>query len=156
MGALASLTVLAALAGCKGKPKTYETRMDLLQVQRLGQDETNPSVIDLEMRFADCPGDARKLVRGDKAFASCIAGVKAGDKLEATVVHAWNAERGNYRSDITKLGACPLAIDPKDEANYEMTQVCTDLKATGLPVGVRCDRTRPDELLTKCPWLRRK
>jgi hypothetical protein len=95
------------------------------------------------------------LIRADKAFAECAGPLKAHDKLPATVTLAWNAERGAYRSEIVKLGACAVKVDPKEEANYEMVQVCTDLQATGATVGVHCDRTRPKDLVAKCPWLRR-
>jgi hypothetical protein len=32
---------------------------------------------------------------------------------------------------------------------------CTEVKASGSVVGVRCDRMRTPELIAKCPWLRR-
>lgn len=146
--------VAAVIAGCHDKPQSYETTVDVLHVQRFGQSSA-PGIMDLELRFSDCPGDARRVVRLDKAFSQCIGQVKAGEKLSATMSHAWSAERGGYRSDLVKLGKCPVKLDPKEEANYEMVQVCTDLEVTGANVGVHCDRSRPPELLNKCPWFRR-
>jgi hypothetical protein len=48
-----------------------------------------------------------------------------------------------------------VKLDAKDEANYQTYENCSDVKATGLTVGVRCERTRSEELLNACPWLRR-
>ncbi len=152
--ALAWLALGACALGCSGKPVTYETKVQVVQVQRFGS-QGGPGLMDLELKFSDCPGDARRVVRADKTFTQCIGAIKAGDQIPATVSHAWNAERGNYRADFTKIGACAIKPDPKEEANYELVQVCTDLQATGVTVGVHCDRTRPKELVAKCPWLRR-
>lgn len=151
--------VLAAIAvsplGCT-KAETYTTTVEIVHVQRFGSDPKVPGLIDLELRFPDCGADAQRLVRLDKKFSECAAGIKAGDKLPANLTLSWNSERGSYRADFTKIGACDAKADPKDEANYEMVQVCTDLMATGSAVGVHCDRTRPPSLLAKCPFLRRK
>lgn len=149
------LVLVVGLVGCE-KTQTFETTVEVLQVQRFGQDPKAPGLMDLELRYAECPGDARRLVRADKAFSACIGPVKAGDKLPTKVTLAWNAERGSYRSDLLQVGSCAIKVDPKEDANYESVQVCKDLVATGATVGVRCDRTRPAELVAKCPWLRRK
>jgi len=71
-------------------------------------------------------------------------------------VTSYQSDRGVYRADLTRLGDCTLKQDPKDDANYEMVQTCSDIVATGAVVGVRCDRTRSKELVVKCPWLRRR
>ncbi len=117
--ALAWLALGACALGCSGKPVTYETKVQVVQVQRFGS-QGGPGLMDLELKFSDCPGDARRVVRADKTFTQCA-----------------------------------IKPDPKEEANYELVQVCTDLQATGVTVGVHCDRTRPKELVAKCPWLRR-
>jgi hypothetical protein len=143
--------MVTAVLGCHGKAREYTTTVELLQVQRFA----TASVMDIELKYAECPGDARAVLRADKAFGQCIGPVKAGDKLPATVKHAWSAERASYRGEITKIGACELKIDPKEEANYEMVQVCSDLEATGVVVGVHCERSRPAALIKKCPWLQR-
>lgn len=111
--------------------------------------------MDLELKYAECPGRARKLIRGNKEFAKCALGFKAGDKLPVDVAMKYNSERGSYRSDITRIGPCSIQVDSKDEANYEAIENCTEIKATGLSVGVRCNRQRDEALLAKCPWLRR-
>lgn len=151
--------VLAALAmACMActKPETYTTTIQIVHVQRFGSDPKAPSLMDVELTFPDCGADVRRLVRLDKKFSECAQSLKAGDKLPANLTLSWNSERGSYRADVTKIGACDAKADPKDEANYEMVQVCRDLQATGATVGVHCDRTRPPALLAKCPFLRRK
>jgi hypothetical protein len=138
--------------GCD-KPKHFTTNMEVLQVQRFGQDPKAPSLMDFELKFSDCPGDVRKIVRADKAFSQCGGNIKKGDKIEAEIVF-YQTEK-NTRSDVVRLGDCPLQFDPKDEANYETVQNCHEVLATGAAVGVHCDKTRNKELVQKCPWLRR-
>lgn len=136
-------------------PKTFDATIEIVQVQRFGSEAKGTSVMDLELRYPDCPGEARRVIRTDKKFAECIGKPKAGDKLPAKIRSAWSSERGAWRSEVTKIGDCDLKVDPKEEANYETVQVCTDIASTGATVGVHCDRTRPKELIAKCPWLRR-
>lgn len=148
------VAALVALPACN-KPKQYQTTVEVLKVRRFGQDP-KASVTELELKFAECPGEAHKVLRADKSFAECGARIQRGDKLPVDVVLSYSSERGNYRNEIVKIGDCPLKIDPKDEANYELVQRCTSLVATGVEVGVHCDRTRGPELLARCPWLRRR
>lgn len=145
----------AALALACETPKSYDTTVEVVHIQRFGDGKT-PGLVDLELKFPDCGGDARRLVRLDKTFAACAPSIKDGDKLPASLTLRWNSEKGSYRSDFTKIANCAAKADPKDEANYELVQVCSDMQATGSVVGVHCDRTRPKELIAKCPFLRRK
>jgi hypothetical protein len=149
------VAVVACLPGCR-KPEHYQTTLEVLQLRRVGRDPKAPPITDLELKFVDCPGDARKVVRGDKTFGACAAGMKQGDRLAAEVVLSYSAERGVYRNEIVRLGHCPIKLDPTDEANYDQVQQCRDVMASGLAVGVRCTRTRSPEMLAKCPWLRRR
>jgi len=142
-----------ALAACES-PKTYSTTVEVLQIETFG--ENPPNQIGLELRYADCPGDTRRVMRADKAFAQCATSIKEGDKLKADIATSYNSERGSWRADITKLGDCAVKLDQKEEANYEMVQTCTEIKTTGVVVGVRCDKTRNKELVAKCPWLKRR
>jgi hypothetical protein len=146
------LSSLLVASGCS-KPKRYTTTVEVLQARRFGQ---GSGMVDLELRYVDCPGDARRIMRGDKAFGACAPSIKVGDKLPAELVLKYSAEKGAYRSDLVHLGDCPVTLDPKDEANYEIYQDCQDLTASGATVGVHCDRQRGENLLAKCPWLRRK
>jgi hypothetical protein len=143
------------LAACESQ-KHFTTTMEVLQVESFKNESGAPQKLAIELRYAECPGDARRVIQADKAFAACNPNVKSGDKLKAELVSTWQSERGSYRSDVVRLGDCPMKQDPKDEAAYEMVQTCTDITATGTVVGVRCDRTRSKELVAKCPWLRRK
>jgi hypothetical protein len=144
-----------ALVGCK-KERRYTANVELVQVQRFGRDPNAPAALmDLEMRYVDCPGDARTLVRAEKSFSLCAKNLQAGDKLKVEIVSRYRESRDSYRAEITKIGDCPVQVDPKDEANYETVQTCTERKASGATVGVHCTRKRSAELLAKCPWLGR-
>jgi hypothetical protein len=149
------LVVAMGLAGCEEK-QTYKTTMEVVQVERFGATGDAVDSMAIELRYAECPGDGRRVVRANADFVRCLPGLKAGDRLEAKIVARYVSERGSYRSDIVELGHCAMKLDPKEEANYEMMQTCTDLKTSGTVVGVHCDRTRSKELVAKCPWLRRR
>jgi hypothetical protein len=125
----------------------------VLQIRRFGQ---GTGMMDLEMRYVDCPGDARRIMRSDKAYAACATSIKAGDKLEAELELKYSPEKSVYRSNLLRLGDCPVTLDLKDESNYEIFQECEDLVASGSNVGVHCTRQRSEKLLAKCPWLRRR
>jgi hypothetical protein len=150
-----SLALGAIVIGCES-PKHFTTTLEIVQVEQFKDERGQLEKLGLELRYADCPGDARRIVRADKAFAACAGPLKSGDKIAAELVSTWQSDKGSYRSDIVKLGTCAMKQDPKEEANYEMVNTCTDVVTTGAVVGVRCDRTRSKELVDKCPWLRRK
>ena len=153
--ALLALGVALATLACKDAPKQFTTTVQVMQVRTFGGATTGQKLTDLDLKFVDCPGDARQILRAPKEFSDCGTKLKTGDKLEAAVVLAYNPERGVYRNTITRLGSCALKLDPKDEANYQMVENCSEVKATGVTVGVRCERGRTPELVAKCPWLRR-
>jgi len=150
-----ALGLLLVVAGCES-PQRYTTTMEVVQIEPLTDGTDATTRVGLELRYADCPGDNRRVLRADKAAAACVAKHKPGDKLKAEIVTSYQSDRGVYRADLTRLGDCTLKQDPKDDANYEMVQTCSDIVATGAVVGVRCDRTRSKELVVKCPWLRRR
>ena len=137
------------LAGCN-KTEKFTTNVELVDIERFGEAQVN-----FELRYADCPGDNRRILRGDKDLAACTKDLKEGSKIPLEIVSKYQSDKGGYRADVVKLGACPVKMDGKDEANYEMTQVCTELKSTGAVVGVHCEKSRSKELLAKCPFLRR-
>jgi hypothetical protein len=150
------LGALAMLPACHGKPQRFDTKVELLSTRTMGGGQGKPaSLIEMEMRFVDCPGDVHRVMRGDKALAACAGGMKAGEKVTATIEMSYDGERENYRDEVVKIGACDVKLDPKEDANYETVQVCKDLMATGVAVGVHCDKKREGELLAKCPWLKR-
>lgn len=150
----AALGFLLALTSCD-KPKTFDTTVEILKIRRFGQDP-KAQVTEMELKFVDCPGETHKVIRAEKSFADCGAKLKKGDKVPSSIVLSYNRERGTYRSDFAKIDGCEVKIDPKDEANYELVQTCRPVVATGVEVGVHCDRTRGPELLAKCPFLRRR
>lgn len=143
-----------AAFGCKEEAQHFTTTVEIMQVRTFGA-AAGPKLTDLDLKFVDCPGDARQILRAPKEFSECGTKLKTGDKLKAEVELKFNPERGFYRNEITKLGACALKLDPKDEANYQMVENCSEVKATGVTVGVRCERGRTPALVAKCPWLKR-
>lgn len=154
MRRVALALALAGTLSCSNK-QTYHTTVELTRVHVFGKDPKAPGMMDVELRYSECPGDARKLIRGDKDFAKCALDFKKGAKVPVDVVSVYNSDRGAYRSDIVKIGDCPIKVDAKDEANYEQIQECSDLKMSGGVAGVHCDRTRNPALVAKCPWLKR-
>ena len=152
--AVVAALACGALVGCKGKPQRFSTTIEIVQVRTFGA-AAGPKMTDLELKYTTCPADARQIMRVGKEFSECGTKLKVGDKLKAEVVLSWNAERGLYRNELVKLGECTVKLDPKDEANYQMVEACAESKASGVVVGVRCDRGRSEALLAACPWLRR-
>lgn len=147
------LATCSVLGACKGKPQRFSTSVEVMQVRTFG---TTAKLSDVEVKYAECPADARQIMRLGKEFTACGQELKVGEKLKADVVLSWNPDRGFYRNELVKLGKCDVKLDTKDEANYQTVETCTEVKATGVVVGVRCSRLRSPELLAKCPWLRRE
>jgi hypothetical protein len=165
------------ISACKGKPQKFTTTVEVMQVRTFGgggggaaggvggaanagapgkgSAGAGAKLTDLDLKYVECPGNARQILRAPREFSECGTKLKVGDKVKADVTLTYNPERGTYRSEITHLGACDLKMDMKDEANYQTVENCSDVKASGSVVGVRCDRLRSPELLAKCPWLRR-
>jgi hypothetical protein len=152
--AIVAALACGALVGCKGKPQRFSTTVEVMQVRTFGGGG-GPKLTDLELKYTTCPANARQIMRVGKEFSECGTKLKVGDKLKAEVVLSWNAERGLYRNELVHLGDCPVKLDPKDEANYQMVEACSESKASGVVVGVRCERGRSEALLAACPWLRR-
>ena len=149
-----ALTLLAVASGC-GDVKKYQTTMEVLQNEPF-TDEKGLQTYGMQLKYSECPGDARRVIRAGKDFSACGTKAKPGDKLKADITATWDSDRGFYRTEITHLGDCAVKQDRKDEVNYEMVQICTDIMATGAVVGVHCDRNRPKEQVEKCPWLKRR
>jgi len=152
VGAIAG--ILLTCSACSRSTR-HTTKVEVVQAQVFGG-EGGPSILDLDLLFTECPGAQRKIIRGDKAFAGCAKKIAKGDKLEVELLTTYKADRGEYRSEIVKVGECERKVDPKDDASYEVVQQCTDVTIHGIVTGVHCDRTRSDELVAKCPWFRRK
>jgi hypothetical protein len=142
--------------GCGDTTKKFTTTLQVVQIERFGKDPASAAVVDLELRYVDCPGECRRVIRTNGAFSKCAANLKEGDRLKAEIVSKWTSDRNTARNEIVKLGDCKVDQDPKEEANYEMVQVCSEIKTSGQIVGVRCDRSRPKSLTDKCPWFKRR
>jgi hypothetical protein len=142
------------IAGCS-RSETFTTNVELVDIEYFGDAPDKAKQVNFELRYSDCPGDNRRILRGDKDLAACTKDLREGARVPLEIVSK-PSEKGGYRPEVTKLAGCPVKWDPKEEANYEMISVCTDIKTTGAVVGVRCDRSRPKELVDKCPFLRRK
>jgi hypothetical protein len=147
-------TLFFGLAACN-KTETFTTTVELVDIEYFGDPPDKAKQVNFEVRYADCPGENRRVLRGDKELAACTKDLKEGAKVPMVIVSKYQSEKSGYRSEVTSLAGCPVKMDGKDEANYEMMAVCTDVKTTGMVVGVHCDKSRPKELLAKCPFLRR-
>ena len=154
---LGCLFVLSCALGCHGKTQRFETKVEILSTRKMGtqQGKVLPNLIEFEMRFVDCPGEVKRVIRGDKELAACAGELKKGQTVPASIDFSYDRERENYRGELVKLGACDVKLDPKEDSNYETVQVCRDLKVSGVVIGVHCDKKREGELIEKCPWLRR-
>jgi hypothetical protein len=141
---------LPLLVSCNGGRKEYDTTVEVTQVRQFGGDAITT---DLELRFVACPGNARKQMRVPSQYHDCVKKLSVGDEVSAHIEHFYQSERGFYRNILTQLGDCSVKVDQQDEANYDTVESCTELKASGMVVGVHCDRTRNDELVAACPWL---
>jgi hypothetical protein len=141
-----------ALVACSEKEQTYQTSVQIARTQVVKSPAGK--VIDVELEYADCPGEQQEIFQGDAAFADCIARYKVGEKVPATVV--WSRlPDGHYDSEVEKVGECPRKRDANDERSYEVVHECKDIVVNGVIIGFHCDRKPTPELLAKCPWFRR-
>jgi hypothetical protein len=147
--------LIGGSVACEGAKK-YTTTMEIVDIERFGDAPDKAKSVNFEMRYAECPGESRRVLRGDKALAECTKGWNEGDKVKMDISQKWSSDRGLYQTEVLKLGDCPVKEDKKDDSNYEMSSLCTDIKASGAVVGVHCDRSRPKEMTDKCPFLRRR
>jgi len=88
MHRLISVAFAAGLvcAACSDKPQTYETGVVIsrTQVVQTGRGK----IIDVELEYADCPGEQQEIFQGDAAFADCVAKYKVGDKVKASILYS--------------------------------------------------------------------
>ncbi len=140
------------LVACTDKPHTFETTVQIARTQVVKTG--GGRVIDVELEYADCPGEQQEIFQGDASFAECLAKYKIGEKVPASI--AWSRlPDGHYDSEVTRIGDCPRKRDENDERSYEVVHECKDILVNGVVVGFRCDRKPTPELLAKCPWFRR-
>jgi hypothetical protein len=161
MRRLVIVSVACALAlvsaSCAKKPRNYDTKVTLRGVEVIARDATtgNPTLIEINVEYPDCPGEQLETLQGNAEFSKCAQKYKPGDIIPTTV--EWGpTDFGHYDSEITKLGDCLRARDPRDARSYEVVQVCTDVVVNGAKAGFHCDRKPNKELLEKCPWFARQ
>lgn len=149
--------MLSLLVGCRHSPKEYESKVTINRIEVVMKNgDGKPAAMDVEINYADCPGDQIEIVRGGKDFAECILGkYKPEDRVQAKVYWYWDS-RGFYKWEVRKLGECERIIDPEDEVSYEIVEECEDYIVYGNKVGFRCKRVATSELIQTCPWFRRK
>lgn len=155
-GLVLTIGVVLVVTGCRHQTSHYETNVEVTRIAKVRRDDAGkPMVVDVEVKFVDCPGDQVEVVRGGPEFAACIDEHRVGDKLKVSIDHVWSSE-GYYTSKIVKLGDCARAVDPDDEASYAMVRECDDWKVNGQKVGFECRYVPEKKLIKACPWFRRR
>lgn len=149
------LSVLLLLEGCH-RARTYETEATVERLSAVRKDEAGRTLtMDLEISYAKCPGKQIEVARGDAAFAACLSKYSVGSKVPVAVEHFWT-EEGHYAWTLKRVGDCARVIDPGDEASYTLVRACEDWNINGTRVGFQCSMQADNELLTACPWFRRR
>ncbi len=151
---IALVAAAVPLSGCH-KSKQYETTVEVTRVSAVGKkdEKGNPSSMDVELSYSECPGTQVEVIRGGKDFAACAAKLKVGDKVKVKLEHHWDAE-GHWDYDVFDVAGCSRPPDPNDEASYKMVRDCADWNVNGARVGFQCNYTHKTELNKKCPWFK--
>jgi len=149
------VAVLAfGLGGCH-RPQHYDATVEITRVSPVRKDENGRVLtLDIEFSYFECPGTQLEVVRGDAAFADCMATHKVGDKLPVSITRTWASE-GVYVWNVDRIGACTHPKDPSDEASYALVRECDDWTVNGTKVGFQCRYMPEKHLVDKCPWFRR-
>lgn len=146
--------LLVGLTGCGGST-WYDTEVDILHtvvVQR-GPDGSALD-LDVQLEYPLCPGHQVELIRGDAAFAACMAQYPVGTRLAARIEY-YLTERNHHDWDIHRLGACDRTPDPDDEASFDKVEECAPILVNGVEEGFSCNHIPQGELLAACPWFQR-
>lgn len=146
---------LTALTACGGKPKDYDTEVQITRKDPIERDARGvPRAVDVEVSYIDCPGTQSEVLRGDATFLACISGLSRGARAKATVRHRPRHD-GRWESVIVKLGACARVAEVDDPSSYTTARECVDKRINGVVVGFDCDYTPEKALVERCPWFRR-
>lgn len=146
-----------AVAGC-ARSKRYYSRVEVLRVdaRRMERGTGQARMLDLELRYIDCPGRQTEVIRGGREFARCFSGRhRVGARVAVEIDHHPTRD-GEWEWDVVSVGGCARPVDHNDDASFETVQECRDVYAYGLRIGFRCDRVPQRELLRRCPWFRRR
>lgn len=146
---------VALTAGCSEKTHVFNSEVQLGRVEVVHRDpQGKTATLDIEVEWTQCPGEQREVIRGDAAFAECMAKHATGAKLP--VVVDWQKEAsGRWDWDILQIGDCKRTPEGHDDSSFDMVQECETLKEHGEAVGFLCNRVPHKELLAKCPWFKR-
>jgi hypothetical protein len=131
----------------------YESVVQLTGTRVVQKAETGEAELaDYDLEWDPCPGDQMQTIRGNGAFATCMARYVPGDYLPAKVVHYWDS-RGFWRYDLTEVGGCVHPVEPDAPGAFELSQECTDVQSFGVTTGFSCRRRPEHGLITTCPWM---
>ena len=143
--------VLGLCVGCR-EQRTYDAKVKIERV-----DSAHPThSIDIEFEWESCPGRQIEVIRGGKDFAACVGKLTPGDSVAVKVAWHWEKRESSYDWDIVELGGCKRPFEEQDDASFDEVHVCTDVVQHGEVVGFQCDKSPNAELLSKCPWFRRR
>lgn len=152
---VATFMASVLLLGCNPTSR-YESVCQLIRREVLETDAAgHATVVDVELEWDPCPGDQFQVVRGDGAFAECLARYEVGDALPVVVQHSWDS-RGYYVWDLESVGGCAHAIERGAEGSFEKSQECHEVLRQGIAVGFECNRQPFEELVAVCPWMARE
>ena len=95
----------------------FDTNTEIVRIRPIRRDFTDPNIvltIDVELSYTECPGEQRKMIRGDRDFAACILKHKVGDKVPTKIT--WGPDgKGSYKNRVVQVGECNRKIDPNDD-----------------------------------------
>ncbi|MEZ4410221.1 MAG: hypothetical protein R3A52_27645 [Polyangiales bacterium] len=155
--ATVGLALAAAAAGC-ARSKRYYSHVEVLRVaaRRMERGTGLPRMLDVEVRYVDCPGTQTEVIRGGQDFARCFyERNRVGARVGVQIEHHPTRD-GEWEWHVLSVGGCARPPDHNDEASFETVQECRDVFAYGQRIGFRCDRIPQRELLARCPWFRRR
>lgn len=154
LAAAAVVALAAAAVGCRKKPVTFATEVELTRIDVVQRNQAGaPDLLDVEFTWTAC--GQRETIRGSRAFAACLAPHPVGARVPAKVLWHWD-DAGFYDWDVTEMGGCARPPEDGDAASFDTVQECTPLKEHGAVIGFRCNRIAEKELLAKCPWFARR
>jgi hypothetical protein len=146
---------LALTASACGQPKDYETTVEISRKTAVERDEKGVAhAVDLELSFVECPGSQIEVLRADEKFATCIAGVKKGDRASVTVRHR-RRDDGRWEAVIVKVSGCDRVAEANDPTSFTLARECTDIRINGVVVGFECNYQPENALVARCPWFKR-
>ena len=150
--ALSSLVLAVLSSGCH-RSRSYEAQVEIERMTVARKDEAGkPLIVDIEISYAECPGEQLEVIRSGAEFADCMSKAKVGDKVPAKIKQRWDPE-GYWRYDVIELAGCPRTLDPHDEGSFTSIRECEDWTVNGAVVGFQCNVAPQKTLIKKCPWF---